>query len=287
MTVHLPELKDDGLITPPIGTWGEEKYRLVSTYAGIFATSMKRKWECRVYIDLFAGAGRSSIRGTRRIVPASPLLALNLQDRFDKYIFCDIDELKIETLKQRVSKDYPEADVEYVPGDVNNSMIEILAKIPRHRPGFRVLTFCFVDPFKLENLAFDTIRQLAIRYMDFLVLIPSGMDANRNESRYVDARNRTVDRFLGTLDWRADWRTRSKKQSFGDFLTDVFGRQMTQLSYIYDGIENSELITLPIKNVPLYRLSFFSRHKLGDQFWKETRKYSKPQLDFTWPEPSN
>jgi three-Cys-motif partner protein len=285
MTVQLPELEDDGLITPQIGAWGEEKYRLVSTYAGIFATSMKRKWECRVYIDLFAGSGRSSIRGTKRIVPASPLLALNLPDRFDKYVFCDINEVKIEALKQRVSRDYPEANVEYVSGDANDSMTKILDKIPKHRVGFRVLAFCFVDPFRLENLAFDTIRKLAIRYMDFLVLIPSGMDANRNESRYTAAKNKTVDRFLGTPTWRGDWRTaRSNRQSFGDFLTDAFGKQMTQLSYIYNGIENSELIRLTTKNVPLYRLSFFSRHKLGDLFWKETRKYSKPQLDLPWPE---
>lgn len=73
-----------------------------------------------------------------------------------------------------------------------------------------------------------------------------------------------------------------KKHGFGDFLTDAFGKEMTELGYIYTGIEKTELIRLTTKNVPLYRLAFFSRHRRGDEFWKEARKYSKPQLDFSW-----
>src|ERR1044071_4890492 len=148
MTLQLPELEDDGLLTPEINSWGEEKYRLVSTYASIFATSMKRKWQCRVYVDLFAGAGRSRIKRTKRIVPASPMLALNVPDRFDKYIFCEIDPFKNEALKKRVSRDYSEVDVEYIDGDTNNSIHKILEKIPIGHRDYKVLTFCFVDPFK-------------------------------------------------------------------------------------------------------------------------------------------
>lgn len=283
MTRHLTELRDDGLMTPEINSWGEEKYKLVWNYASIFATSMKRKWHCRVYVDLFAGAGRSRIKRTRRIVSASPLLALNISDRFDKYIFCDIDSLKLEALKTRVLIDYPTVPVEYLTEDVNNSTAKILNHIPEGRRGFKVLTFCFVDPYKLENLAFDTIRELSARFMDFLVLIPSGMDANRNESLYTNPQNETLDRFLGTPNWRDNWNNaRFRRQSFGDFLTDAFGQQMAELGYIYAGIDKTELIRLTTKNVPLYRLAFFSRHPRGDEFWKAAKKYSKPQLDFPW-----
>jgi len=79
-------LSDDGLIAPPVGPWGEKKYLLVRNYAQIFANSMKNKWDCRVYIDLFAGAGRSKIEGTSRIVLASPLLALGISDKFVCYL---------------------------------------------------------------------------------------------------------------------------------------------------------------------------------------------------------
>jgi hypothetical protein len=33
----------------------------VGNYAAMFATSMKKKRECQVYIDIFAGAGRARI----------------------------------------------------------------------------------------------------------------------------------------------------------------------------------------------------------------------------------
>ena len=283
MTLHLPELQDDGLITPETNSWAEEKYRLVWNYASIFAASMKLRWHCRVYVDLFSGSGRSRIKHTKRIVPASPMLALDLPYRFDKYVFCDADLIKIDALESRVLVDYAKVDVKYVRGDTNNSTNEILDQIPVGRRDFKVLTFCFVDPYKLENLAFDTIKKLSTRFVDFLVLIPSGMDANRNESHYTHPQNGTVDRFLGRKIWREEWkRARLRRQAFGDFLTDAFGKQMMDLGYVYTGIDETELIRLTAKNVLLYRLAFFSRHRLGDEFWKEARKYSKPQLDFAW-----
>jgi hypothetical protein len=81
MTFKLPELEDDGLSTPDISEWGEEKYRLVGYYATLFANSMKGKWGSRVYIDLFSGAGRARIKDTNRILPASPLLALDVKKK--------------------------------------------------------------------------------------------------------------------------------------------------------------------------------------------------------------
>jgi hypothetical protein len=55
----LPALDDDGLETPEVGSWGEDKYRLVRNYAQLFAQSMRGKWECLVYVDLRAFPIRS------------------------------------------------------------------------------------------------------------------------------------------------------------------------------------------------------------------------------------
>lgn len=117
MTQKLPTLRDDGLLTEEIGSWGEDKYRLVTLYAQMFSASMKAKWDCRVYIDLFAGPGRSRIEGTTRIVNASPLLALELEPRFDKYVFCEFDPQKMEALETRVKRDYPKVEVAFQGGD--------------------------------------------------------------------------------------------------------------------------------------------------------------------------
>lgn len=269
----------DGLTTPTIGRWGERKYLLVSNYSQIFASSMKRKWDCRVYIDLFAGAGRSQIEDTARIVLASPLLALEITDKFDLYVFCEKDEIKMDALKKRVQRDYSNMKVEYVPGDSNQQVNKILLKIPRAHTGFRVLTFCFADPYNLKSLHFSTVQALSQRFVDFLILIPSGMDATRNlETHYLNPENMTIDEFLGTSEWRYDWQKISLRQSFDVFLTNYYGKKMEQLGYHYPGIESTQLIRSTDKNLPLYRLALFSRAELGERFWKETRRYSDPQL---------
>ncbi len=280
MIPKLPELKDDGLITPEVGAWAEDKYRLVGNYAAMFATSMKKKWECRVYIDIFAGAGRARIEGTKRIIPASPILALDVEDKFDIYIFCESDEPKINTLRKRVSEAYANANVRFLQGDSNNLTQDILREIPQPSRNFRVLGFCFVDPYRLRNLDFNTIRVLSSRLMDFLVLIPSYMDANRNIAHYLNPQNTAVGQFLGDVNWREDWQQTEKRgEDFATFIVDRFGRQMASMGFLYTGIKEMKLIRSVEKNLPLYHLCFFSRSKLGQQFWKQARKYSQDQFE--------
>jgi len=68
-------IKDDGLETPEVGIWAQDKYNLVQTYCDIFTNSMKPpKWQFLAYIDLFAGAGFARIRETSEIVETSPSL---------------------------------------------------------------------------------------------------------------------------------------------------------------------------------------------------------------------
>lgn len=99
-------LEDDGLPTAEIGGWGENKYQLVSMYAALFARSMRNKWDDLVYLDLFAGSGRSRIRGTRRVVLASPLLVVGITEAFQKYIFCESNKSYVEALAKGVAETF-------------------------------------------------------------------------------------------------------------------------------------------------------------------------------------
>jgi len=165
-----------------------------------------------------------------------------------------------------------------VAGDVNDHVPNVLEELPQPRPGRRVLAFCFVDPYSLKNLRFDTLSSLAARYMDFLVLIPTGYDATRNEGIYLRSDDRTVDRFLGNPDWRQDWReAQAQRQTFDHFMTDAFGHSMKGLGYIYEGFGNSHLVRSSEKKLRLYRLVLFSRHPLGAHFWREVQEYASDQ----------
>jgi len=280
MAHELPTLVDDGLVTEDIGDWGQKKYRLLNFYAQLFSASMKNKWECRVYIDLFAGTGRSKIKGTNRIIAGSPFVALGVDPTFDKYIFCEKESDKLRALETRVSRDYPRANVEFQPGDSNELVDQILQKIPKYTKDYKVLSFCFVDPYNLKGLAFGTIDRLSSRFVDFLVLIATDMDAARNVSTYELSQNRIVERFLGVPDWRAEWRAaKAKRESFSSYLMRRFSNQMEARRYIRAPIEETKLVRSTEKNLPLYRLALFSRHELGKRFWEQAKRYGKDQLD--------
>jgi three-Cys-motif partner protein len=273
------EIADDGLIIPEVGIWAKEKYGHVRTYCSMFTSSMiPPKWQSLVYIDLFAGAGFAKFKETSEMVVTSALIALNIPRPFNRYIFCDIDNDNLTALQNRVSRLHPEADAQFILGDVNSSVPEIFAKMPSHHKDFKVLAFCFVDPYKLDNLAFSTIEQLSARFMDFLILVPTDMDANRNVEPYTASSNEKVARFTGRPDWRNRWVSLPNRQ-FGLFVLKEFSQHMEGLGYKPQELDESVQVRNYQKNAPLYRLAFYSRHNLGKKFWKETKKTIDPQIN--------
>ena len=89
---------DDDLLCPEVGSWAETKHDHVAYYAKLFSSGMKRKWNRRVYVELYAGAGYSRIRDSSRIIMGSPLRALLRPDAFDKYVFCEEDPEKLAVI---------------------------------------------------------------------------------------------------------------------------------------------------------------------------------------------
>ena len=275
---ELPRLEDDGLPIAKVGSYSEQKYRLVSVYASLFLTAMRTKWDSLVYLDLFAGPGYARFKGTDHIVAASPLTVLKLPEKFDRYIFCESKTENADALDQRCSRDYPNVDVKVIPRDANDSVKEIIASMPSPGQHYTVLGFSFLDPFRMVDLKFATIKQLSKRYMDFLVLIPSGMEARRNEHKYTSPDCTIMDQFVGNSSWRDRWqKEKMARKSFENFIVEEFGRSKQSLDYKDRGLEGTETILLERKNVLLYRLAFYSKHDLGNQFWQETKKYTDPQ----------
>jgi three-Cys-motif partner protein len=275
----LPTLQDDGLPNMHARQWARKKYQLVQYYSRLFVNSMRNKWDYLIYVDLFAGTGRARIGSTGIIVPASPLLAIDIPNQFDRYIFCEIERKRIEALRKRVRRDFPSVDARYVCGDANEEVSSILAEMPAPSRNCTVLCFCFVDPYRLANLRFETIRALSTRYVDFLVLIPAYMDAQRNLQNYLKPSSDRVEAFLGLPDWRDRWKKATNAgRKFGEFVVDQFGSQMGKLDYHYGGLGDTELVRGTSKNIPLYRLAFFSRHSLGAKFAEQARKRTRRQL---------
>lgn len=186
----------DGLVYNDVGPWTEAKHRLVAYYAALFSDAMKDKWEKRIYIELYAGAGYSRIRDTERVIAGSPIRALALTVPFDKYIFCEQDPQKLEALRVRVSQHASAAEVAFIPGDCDANVDKISAAIPHYSKNHKVLSLCFVDPDDI-GIRFSTLQTLAQKYVDFIVLLALYMDALRAEPHYMKNPSK-IDQLLGT-----------------------------------------------------------------------------------------
>ncbi len=269
---------DDGLLTPEVGSWAEKKYRLLALYDELFSTGTKNSWDQRVYVDLFAGAGKVRIRNTSKVINGSPLLALGVPNKFTHHIFCEENSALMTALKARVGRSNTGVSVQYLEGDCNQKIEDVLREIPNPSRTNKVLTFCFVDPFSL-NIDFESIRSLCrTRYVDFLILLALSMDAGRNETLYVDENNDRIDRFLGTKAWRLRWKEQQKiGKNFRMFLAAEYAKQMIELGYRSEALAQMIEVRSDEKNLPLYHLAFFSRHPLGYRYWKQVQKYATNQ----------
>src|SRR5580698_503634 len=278
------DVVDDGLTCPVVGKQAEEKHGLVSFYAKLFSTGMKDKWHERVYIELYAGSGYSKIRDTSRTIAGSPIQALTLEHPFDKYIFCEKNSKNLDALKVRVEKTAPLAKVAYILGDCNQRADDILAEIPPHSAGHRVLSLCFVDPYDI-GIKFETLRKLSKKYVDFLVLLALYMDANRNIDNYVKDEVVKIDEFLGSRTWRERWKDRLLEGVlFPQFLAEEFSNSMETLEYQPQPFYKMRPVTISEMSVRLYSLALFSRHARAYDFWDQVRKYSTPQREFNFEE---
>lgn len=284
MTEINESIADDGLIIPEVGSWSEQKYRLIGHYARLFGTGMKNLWDSRVYIDLYSGSGLSRIRGSGRIVKGSPLLAVDIPDPFDLYVFCDAKQEYIEALRKRVSNNFPGVESKYIPGDVNRNIDKVLRMIPPYSRTRKVLSLCIVDPYNASNFSFSSIKQLSKIFVDFLILIPSYMQFNRFAARYTaeESQMKILDRYLGTKRWSESWeRAKTAGMPFGEFVCDEFAQQMNRINFL-GTVEEMSLVRGDDKQQPLYHMAFFSKSRRGMDFWKKTLRGTNPQTSFSW-----
>src|SRR5882724_4175330 len=111
-------------------------------YSAIFNQGIKNKFNNRVYVDLFAGAGYAPIKGKNKILKSSALIALSIPTPFTKYIFCEMDEEKISALETRARREHPGKDILFIHGDSNKMVNKVIEEISRFGLVNYLFLFC-------------------------------------------------------------------------------------------------------------------------------------------------
>ena len=264
--------EDDGLLMLPSGNWAAIKLDYLARYIDIFETAMRNKWAIRNYIDLLAGPGKNRVRNSKTILLGSPLLALTTPHPFTGFYFADKSPKYMETLKQRCTHSplYNRVDIRI--GDSNELVNDIVAHLKRDDK--HSLNLAFLDPYGLE-LHWTTVAKLAsLQRMD-LIIHYSQMGFNRfMRTAYKSDSQTAVDIFFGSENWRDVFAKWHNKPGLHRELINLYKTQLKDLGYmdVFQGDEflgNEPLIRNQLKNVPLYRLLFASKHNLGQRFWQE------------------
>lgn len=266
---HLPTIKEHSL----------EKLDLHNYYAEIFAGGMRKLWANLVYVGLYSGAGAAEVEGSGEVVMTSALSVLTQKVPFDRYIFVDDDPACIGALRARVGTLGMAGRVTLLQRDVNGCADEILKVLPDWRKEGGVLTFCFIDPYKVD-LDFEVVRRLSHLKVDILLMVPLGYDVRRNWRDYIDrpAMRDRLSRFLGESHWVQDWQALERPYTaFPGFVRDRINAAMKGLGFIEVEHRDIRDVKVAKKNVYLYSLHLFSKSRVAIKFWRDALKGTSEQ----------
>src|SRR5258708_11465084 len=173
-----------------IGLWTEIKLQIIREYAAAYTKILKEREWCRGYgyIDAFAGPGEFVAKQDReRIIPGSPINALNIEHKFTEYHFIDINQSKLDHLQDLIAGRREAKTVHLHLGDANEILKQMV--LPNYQYESFKRALCILDPYGLD-IEWATIESIGkTRTMDVFLNFPL-MDINRNAAlKILEASN--------------------------------------------------------------------------------------------------
>src|SRR6185295_1110218 len=214
------------------GDWTTKKLEILRNYLGAYAKVLKNQAFTTAYIDAFAGTGYRTLKqletdrsllfpdlaeeAPQKLLEGSAKMALQVEPRFDRYIFIEKDPDRCDQLEE-LRSDFPHLaeDIRIRRGEANRVIRDLCRKNwERHR------AVLFLDPYGMD-VEWATIEKVAkTGAIDLWVLFPLGIGVNRLLPRSGEIpagwRNR-LDLILGSDDWyQAFYRAETTTNLFGE-----------------------------------------------------------------------
>lgn len=184
-----------------MGPWARQKLDGLEAYLNAYTTALKKQPFELIFIDAFAGAGRSTLRSgwsgaddddvsllddefvkeEEQFIEGSPRRALGLQTGFKRYFFFDADPGRAALL-DGLRSEHPGREINIEIGD-GNHLIQSL--VPRLN-GRMVKGVAFLDPYG-PHLHWRTLEVLGrTKRFEVIINFPLGMAINRLITRSGD-----------------------------------------------------------------------------------------------------
>lgn len=202
-----------------MGPWAKQKLDALESYLAAYHLVMQKQRFKLIYIDAFAGAGWSKVRGIaagedvsgllvdeeqaaaeEEFIAGSPVRALATGQGFDQYYFFDMDPRRAQLLAD-LKHQYPGKTINVEIGDANEG-VQKLAR--RFRASPRARGVAFLDPYG-PNLHWKTVQALAeTGQVDVILNFPLAMAINRlikRDRNIPENWVRLLDECFGTHEW--------------------------------------------------------------------------------------
>ncbi len=215
-----------------VGPWARQKLDGLEAYLHAYTQALKKQPFRLIYIDAFAGAGRSRIRDAwvgadnedlnlldddfinaeQQFIEGSPRRALALNHPFAQYYFFDADAGRAALL-EKLNTEYPDRNIHVGVGDANELIQTLIPQIV----GRNTKGVAFLDPYG-PHLNWRTIEALAAtKKFEVIINFPLGMAINRLITRSGDIPENWRDWLNGCFGG-ADWESLAYAER-----TDLFG----------------------------------------------------------------
>lgn len=228
------------------GKWSDIKLAALREYFSKYNTALSKEPFTRVYIDGFAGGGRINPKGIQKSslqdVPnselfsventgegegdeskafrhGSPLLALEADPPFQKFIFIERDQDNLDQLRRQVTEagTLKGRPVQFLCEDANTALTTICQLDWR-----KERAIIFLDPFAL-HVRWHTLEAIArTEAMDMWMLFPA-MAVNRmlpRSGEVPEAWAKRLDETFGDQTWRQAFYAPPKAPEMGDLFED-------------------------------------------------------------------
>lgn len=278
------------------GDWTDTKLEVLAKYLKGYTKALQGKPTAtepfrKAYIDAFAGTGTRTAReaeasgsvesllfpdlaepAPQRLLDGSAKLALQVEPRFDKYIFIERSSercLQLEGLKT----EFPALadDIDVRQGEANELIQKLCANPTKWKSRRAVL---FLDPYGMQ-VDWRTIEAIAAtKAIDLWLLVPLGMGMNRlapKSGNIPESWRARMNSFLGTTDWYEEfYKVETTPTLFGDQQVQVKASMEVMARYfnnrlkqVFAGVAEEPGILWNSSNNPLYLFCFAVGNERG------------------------
>ncbi|MFN3465306.1 MAG: three-Cys-motif partner protein TcmP [Terricaulis sp.] len=277
-----------------VGPWAKEKLGALRHCLTYFNRVLKNQTWCteRIYVDAFAGPGRSPIRtkankplpmldllaesdetasagsDLTEYVNGSPRVALEIPDPFTRYIFVETADDRIAKLQAMRDEHGATRAIEIVKREANEALLDLIERQTFHA---KSRSFIFLDPFAMQ-LPWSTIEALArTKTVEVIINFPLGMAIQRlltRSAEWMPGWEETLDVYFGSTAWREQayevsidlfGKKTKKRPDAAKRLTDWYRRRLEEAF----GFVSTARLVRNTRGAHLYYLIWAGPHKAG------------------------